>query len=93
MNVSAAARHAAGSQVVLESYLEVGYNYRMTDIQAAVGLVQLGKLPEMVARRRAVVATYRDALADVPGLIPWSSPRAPRATIRASGSGWPTTGR
>ena len=43
MNVSAADRHAS-SQPVLERYLEVGFNYRMTDIQAAVGLVQLGKL-------------------------------------------------
>ena len=40
MNVSAADRHGS-RQPVIESYLEVGFNYRMTDIQAAVGLVQL----------------------------------------------------
>ncbi|HLZ39270.1 MAG TPA: aminotransferase class I/II-fold pyridoxal phosphate-dependent enzyme [Mycobacteriales bacterium] len=40
MSVSAAERHGAG-RVVLESYSETGFNYRMTDIQAAVGLVQL----------------------------------------------------
>ena len=43
MNVSAADRHAS-AQPVLEAYLETGFNYRMTDIQAAVGLVQLGRL-------------------------------------------------
>jgi dTDP-4-amino-4,6-dideoxygalactose transaminase len=74
MSVSAADRHAAGSRIVLEEYLEVGYNYRMTDIQAAVGLVQLEKLPAMVARRREVVATYREALADLEGLIPVAEP-------------------
>jgi perosamine synthetase len=63
MSVSAADRHAAGGRVVLEQYLEVGYNYRMTDLQAAVGLVQLGKLDAMVERRRALVAAYRDRLA------------------------------
>jgi dTDP-4-amino-4,6-dideoxygalactose transaminase len=41
MNISAAARHQS-RQPIIESYLEVGFNYRMTDIQAAVGLVQLG---------------------------------------------------
>lgn len=70
MDVSAAARHAAGNKVVLERYLEVGYNYRMTDIQAAVGLVQLGKLPAMVARRREIAAHYRQQLSGVPGLVP-----------------------
>ena len=43
MDVSAAQRHAS-RQPVIEHYLETGFNYRMTDIQAAVGLVQLGKL-------------------------------------------------
>ena len=43
MNVSAADRHAE-RQPVIERYLELGYNYRMTDVQAAIGLVQLGRL-------------------------------------------------
>lgn len=67
MSVSAADRHAS----VLappESYSEVGFNFRMTDMQAAVGLVQLGRLPEMVARRRTLAATYAEAVADLPGL-------------------------
>jgi dTDP-4-amino-4,6-dideoxygalactose transaminase len=67
MNASAAQRHAS-SKPILESYLEVGYNYRMTDIQAAIGLVQLGKLDEIVARRRALAARYDALLQDVPGL-------------------------
>ena len=67
MDVSAADRHRA-AQPVLERYLEVGFNYRMTDIQAAVGLVQLAKLDEMVTRRRALAARYHRLLAGVPGV-------------------------
>jgi dTDP-4-amino-4,6-dideoxygalactose transaminase len=73
MNASAAQRHASTTPVV-ESYLEVGFNYRMTDIQAAVGLVQLGKLDAMVARRRELAARYDELLAPVPGLEPVRDP-------------------
>lgn len=63
MSVSAAERHAAsGGASVVETYDEIGYNYRLTDIQAAVGLVQLRKLPAMVARRRELAARYRSLL-------------------------------
>jgi dTDP-4-amino-4,6-dideoxygalactose transaminase len=67
MSVSAAARHES-RQPVIESYLEVGFNYRMTDVQAAIGLVQLGRLDAMVARRRELAAVYQDLLDDVPGI-------------------------
>jgi perosamine synthetase len=67
MTVSAAARHAAGGAVV-EEYAEVGFNYRMTDVQAAIGLVQLGKLDAMVARRRELAARYQTALSKIDGL-------------------------
>ncbi len=67
MDVSAAQRHAS-RQPVIEHYLETGYNYRMTDIQAAIGLVQLGKLPALVARRRELAARYQRLLAGIPGL-------------------------
>jgi perosamine synthetase len=67
MDVSAADRHVA-AQPVLESYLEVGFNYRMTDIQAAVGLVQLSKLDTIVARRRELAAAYQQLLAGVSGV-------------------------
>ncbi|MFD7653423.1 DegT/DnrJ/EryC1/StrS family aminotransferase [Actinosynnema sp. NPDC059797] len=67
MSVSAAERHSGGGAVV-ESYLETAFNYRMTDIQAAVGLVQLTKLDAIVRRRRELAARYHELLADVPGL-------------------------
>jgi len=67
MNVSAAERHAS-HRPVLERYLETGFNYRMTDIQAAVGLVQLTRLEAIVARRRELADAYGRALADIPGL-------------------------
>ncbi|GAB2760484.1 DegT/DnrJ/EryC1/StrS family aminotransferase [Sinomonas soli] len=66
-SLSAADRHGS-VRAPSESYTEVGYNFRMTDLQAAVGLVQLGRLGAMVARRRELAALYRAALADVPGL-------------------------
>ncbi|MFE9438996.1 DegT/DnrJ/EryC1/StrS family aminotransferase [Streptomyces sp. NPDC006602] len=73
MNASAAERHAS-NKPVLESYLEVGYNYRMTDVQAAIGLVQLGKLEAMIARRRELAARYDALLQGVPGLTPVRDP-------------------
>jgi dTDP-4-amino-4,6-dideoxygalactose transaminase len=67
MDVSAAQRHAS-RQPVIEHYLEVGFNYRMTDVQAAIGLVQLAKLDRLIARRRALAARYQEMLASLPGL-------------------------
>jgi dTDP-4-amino-4,6-dideoxygalactose transaminase len=77
MSVSAADRHA-GASVKLEQYLEVGFNYRMTDLQAAVGLVQLDRLGEVIAQRRARAARYHDALAAIDGAVmpqdpPWGT--------------------
>ena len=67
MSVSAADRHGkrpgAGGE-----YLEVGFNYRMTDLQAAVGLVQLDRLPEIVRRRRELAEAYTKQIDDIPGL-------------------------
>ncbi|MGC5616758.1 DegT/DnrJ/EryC1/StrS family aminotransferase [Georgenia sp. Z1491] len=67
MDVSAADRHA-GVPAADASYAEVGFNYRMTDLQAAVGLVQLERLPEMVRRRRSLAADYRSVLDSLPDL-------------------------
>jgi dTDP-4-amino-4,6-dideoxygalactose transaminase len=67
MAVSAQERHAS-RKVVLEAYEELGFNYRMTDVQAAIGLVQLSKLDAMVAERRYLAGRYREALEHVPGL-------------------------
>jgi dTDP-4-amino-4,6-dideoxygalactose transaminase len=67
MSVSAAQRHES-TLPPAESYLEVGYNYRMTDLHAALGIVQLERLKAIVERRREIVAHYRHALANVHGL-------------------------
>jgi dTDP-4-amino-4,6-dideoxygalactose transaminase len=48
--------------------IEIGFNFRMTDLQAAVGLVQLAKLPEVVGRRRVNAARYRGEIAGIRGL-------------------------
>ena len=61
MSVSAADRHNGGSAVI-EQYLETAFNYRMTDIQAAVGLVQLSKLDAIITRRRELAARYHELL-------------------------------
>ena len=63
MSVSAADRHAAAGKAIVESYGETAFNYRMTDIQAAMGLVQLRRLPGIVTRRREIAARYQELLA------------------------------
>jgi dTDP-4-amino-4,6-dideoxygalactose transaminase len=67
MNAGVAERHSA-RQVVIEEYVCLGYNYRMTDIQAAIGCEQMKKLDWMMARRRELAARYAAALADHPWL-------------------------
>ncbi|WP_248147159.1 DegT/DnrJ/EryC1/StrS family aminotransferase [Microbacterium aoyamense] len=67
MSVSAAARHASVVSPK-EEYAEIGFNYRMTDLQAAVGIVQLAKLDEVVARRREIADTYARAISEIDGL-------------------------
>jgi dTDP-4-amino-4,6-dideoxygalactose transaminase len=67
MNVPDTVRHGA-DQVIFEEYAELGFNYRMTDLQAAVGREQLKRLPAMIERRRMQAERYRELLADVPGL-------------------------
>jgi perosamine synthetase len=67
MSVPDTVRHGS-AQVIFESYPVLGYNYRMTDIQAAVGREQLKRLPEVIAARRSLAERYGDLLADVPGL-------------------------
>jgi dTDP-4-amino-4,6-dideoxygalactose transaminase len=73
MDVSAADRHRS-QQPVIEHYTEVGFNFRMTDIQAAIGLVQLRKLAPMVARRRALARRYQELLAGIHGLLTAGDP-------------------
>jgi dTDP-4-amino-4,6-dideoxygalactose transaminase len=67
MSVPDTLRHRA-NKVIFESYSELGYNYRMTDIQAAVGREQLKRLPEIVQRRRYLADRYHSLLSGVAGL-------------------------
>ena len=67
MSVSDQARHSSQT-VVAEQYTELGYNYRLTDLQAAIGRVQLTRLPATVARRREIAARYHARLRGIPGL-------------------------
>lgn len=73
MSVSANDRQASVLPLA-EEYLEIGFNFRMTDMQAAVGIVQLGRLPEIVRRRREIADGYAAALAGIDGLRPVSDP-------------------
>ncbi len=68
MSIPDVVRHDS-TQVVSESYSVLGYNYRLTDIQAAIGRAQLERLPAMVARRRELVERYQQCLSDVPGVV------------------------
>jgi dTDP-4-amino-4,6-dideoxygalactose transaminase len=67
MSVPDTVRHGA-KEVLFESYPVLGHNYRMTDIQAAVGRQQLQRLPQIVQRRRFLAARYEHLLAQVSGL-------------------------
>ncbi len=69
MSMSDVARHSA-ARVGFESYDEVGYNYRMTDLQAAVGLVQLRRLGGFLARRRVLAERYSQRLSKLEWLAP-----------------------
>lgn len=61
MSVNDRDRHLA-RKIISEEYLEIGYNYRMTDLQAAIGICQLNKLDSIVAERRRIAGAYQKAL-------------------------------
>jgi dTDP-4-amino-4,6-dideoxygalactose transaminase len=67
MSVPDAVRHGS-SGVIFEDYSVVGFNYRMTDIQAAVGRKQLQRLAGLVDRRRILAERYRELLGYIEGL-------------------------
>jgi len=69
MSVPDTVRHAA-KRVVAEEYVCQGYNYRLTDIQAAIGIEQMKKLDWIVARRRELAARYLAALESHPWIRP-----------------------
>lgn len=72
-SVSDLARHNANT-VTIEQYELLGYNYRMTDIQAAIGTAQLRKLDGILARRRELAERYNQLLAPIEGV---TAPFAP----------------
>jgi dTDP-4-amino-4,6-dideoxygalactose transaminase len=74
MSSSDLVRHNSQT-VVSETYDEIGYNFRMTDLQAAVGLVQLGRVDGFLQRRRALAQRYSEALGRLGWLIPPTEPK------------------
>jgi len=76
MSVSDLDRHRA-DRPIMEEYPELGFNYRMTDIQASIGLVQLSRLDELLRIRRAKAERYNVELSDIPGVaVPFVPPYA-----------------
>jgi dTDP-4-amino-4,6-dideoxygalactose transaminase len=59
--------------------LDLGFNYRMTDIQAALGSSQLQRIGEFVARRRQIASAYDRLLMDLPLILPFQHPDAESA--------------
>jgi perosamine synthetase len=65
---SAHSRQASGS-LPIPVFEELGYNYKLSDVQAAIALVQLDRLPDLLAARRQVAAAYAELLGDLPGVV------------------------
>jgi dTDP-4-amino-4,6-dideoxygalactose transaminase len=91
MSVNDLERHQSKT-VVSEIYPILGYNYRLTDVQAAIGLCQLRRLDAILARRRAIAAHYDRMLAGTPGVRLFAEPADCRWNqqtylIRLEGSG------
>jgi perosamine synthetase len=68
MSINDRLRHEA-KKIVIEEYLETGYNYRMTDIQAAVGIKQLEKIDWIVQERRRIAFQYIELLKDIDCIV------------------------
>jgi len=64
MSVDNRARHQS-EKLIFEDHVEVGYNYRMTDIQGAIGIMQLEKLDRIIDERRKIVKRYLEELSDI----------------------------
>jgi len=76
MSVSDLERHRS-DHVIIEAYDELGFNYRMTDIQASIGLVQLRRLDELLSVRRAKAKRYNEELSEIGGIeVPYVPPYA-----------------
>lgn len=73
MSVPDTVRHST-KKVIFEEYVTTGFNYRMTDVQAAIGIEQLRKLPGFLEERRKMAALYFHKLKDVSWLEPPHDP-------------------
>ena len=73
MSVNDLQRHQTKT-VVTEDYPVVGYNYRLTDVQAAIGLAQLRRLDAIIERRRSIATRYDQALSGIPGVALFKEP-------------------
>ena len=82
MSIPDTVRHSA-AQVVFEEYPVVGFNYRMTDIQAAIGRVQLRRLPEILEKRIRLAEEYTAAIREIPGLAPPHVPEDVRTNYQS----------
>lgn len=67
MDVSDVKRHQS-KRIIHEKYIELGYNYRLTDIQAAIGIEQLKKISKVIKRRRELAQMYQKELSKIPWL-------------------------
>ncbi len=82
MTVSALERHDE-TTVRFEEYSEMGFNFRMTDIQAAIGLVQLGRLDRLLERRRLQAERYSEAIGSIKGLVALVDPPYGRTNFQS----------
>lgn len=82
MSVPDTVRHAS-PQVIFESHPEIGYNYRMTDIQAAVGREQLKRMPDIIAARRRLAARYTEMLQGNLGIATPHEPEWARSNFQS----------
>jgi len=78
MNVSDVARNKA-DEFIIEEYMTTAFNYRMSDILAAVGVEQIKKLPELLSKRRQIDQWYRQYLSRIPWLRPPAEPSYARS--------------
>lgn len=69
MSIPDTVRHSA-NKVIFEEYVTTAFNYRMTDIQAAIGIEQLKKLPVILNERRRIAALYHERLSEISWLEP-----------------------
>jgi dTDP-4-amino-4,6-dideoxygalactose transaminase len=88
MSVNDRERHGSNT-VIFEEHSVLGYNYRMTDIQAAVGREQLRRLEGIVAERRQVAGWYGAALGVIEGVVPPHQPDWARSNYQSYVVGLP----